>query len=126
MTKWDPLNAAEWSEVSSLLSDVLEWSFSGWTLRVIASLDQRIDYQVKCDRSILFGATKREVVVKTTTTKTTTTAVVAKYIQKRREKTKPNRFLEAKPNSYRWPNTCKGTQLMKKGRGGPYQPGEPR
>ena len=69
---------------------------------MIASLDQRIDYQVKCDRSILFGATKREVVVKTTTTtttETTTTAAVAeKYIQKRRKKTQPNRFLEAEPN----------------------------
>ena len=72
---------------------------------MIASLDQRIDYQVKCDRSILFGATKREVVVKRTT-KTTTTAAVAvaaaaaaaKYIQKRRKKTKPNRFVKAKPN----------------------------
>ena len=64
---------------------------------MIASLEQRIDYQVKCDRSILFGATKREIVVKTTT-KTTTAAVAEKYIQKRRKKTKPNRFLEAKPN----------------------------
>ena len=69
---------------------------------MIASLDQRIDYQVKCDRSILFGATKREVVVKTTTTTTTktatTVAVAAKYIQKRHKKTKPNCFLEAEPN----------------------------
>ena len=65
---------------------------------MIASLDQRIDYQVKCDRSISFGATKREVVVKTTTKTTTTAAVAAKYIQKRLKKTKPNRFLEAKPN----------------------------
>ena len=64
---------------------------------MIASLEQRIDYQVKCDRSILFGATKREVVVKTMT-KTTTAAVAEKYIQKRRKKTKPNHFLEAKPN----------------------------
>ena len=33
------------------------------------------------------------------TTKTTTTAAVAaKYIQKRRKKTKPNRFQEAVPN----------------------------
>ena len=38
-----------------------------------ASLDQRIDYQVKCNRSIEFGATKRETVVKTTTATTTTT-----------------------------------------------------
>ena len=67
---------------------------------MIASLDQRIDYQVKCDRSILFGATKREVVVKRTTKTTTTVAVAvaAKYIQKRRKKTKPNRFVKAKPN----------------------------
>ena len=65
---------------------------------MIASLDQRIVYQVKCDRSILFGATKREVVVKTTTKITTTAAVAAKYVQKRRKKTKSNRFLEAKPN----------------------------
>ena len=45
----------------------------------------------------------------------------------------PNRFLEAKrnpksrticlkPNSYCRPNTCKGTHLKRKGRGGPYQP----
>ena len=61
---------------------------------MIASLDQRIDYQVKCDRSILFGATKREVVVNTTTT----AAVAEKYIQKRRKKTQPNRFLEVEPN----------------------------
>ena len=33
-----------------------------------ASLEQRIDCQVKCDRSIQIGATKREIVVKTTTT----------------------------------------------------------
>ena len=33
-----------------------------------ASLEQRIGYQVKCDRSIQNGATKREIVVKTTTT----------------------------------------------------------
>ena len=65
---------------------------------MIASLDQRIDYQVKCDRSILFGATKREVVVKMTTKTTTTAAVAAKYIQKGRKKTKPNRFQEAVPN----------------------------
>ena len=65
---------------------------------MIASLDQRVDYQVKCDRSILFGATKREVVVKMTTKTTTTAAVAAKYIQKRRKKTKPNRFQEAVPN----------------------------
>ena len=45
---------------------------SGWTLRVKASLEQRIDYQVKCDRSIEFGATKREPEVKTTTKMTTT------------------------------------------------------
>ena len=51
----------------------------------------------------------------------------------------PNRFQDAEriqknepiPKSrtlvaYRTPNTCKGTQLMKKGRGDPYQPGEPR
>ena len=65
---------------------------------MIASLDQRIVYQVKCDRSILFGATKREVVVKTTTKTTTTVAVAAKYIQKRLKKTQPNLFLEAEPN----------------------------
>ena len=61
---------------------------------MIASLDQRMDFQVKCDRSILFGAAKREVVVKTTTmTKGTTTAAVAvKYIQKRRKKAKPSRI----------------------------------
>ena len=65
---------------------------------MIASPDQRIDYQVKCDRSILFGATKREVVVKTTTKTTRTAAVATKYIQKRGKETKSNRFLEAKPN----------------------------
>ena len=36
--------------------------------------------------------------MKTTTKTTTTAAVAAKYIQKRLKKTKPNRFLEAKPN----------------------------
>jgi len=58
---------------------------------VIASLDQRIDYQVKCDRSILFCTAKREVVVKTKTpttkTKITrTVAVEAKYIQNNAQK----------------------------------------
>ena len=41
-----------------------------------ASLAQRIDCQVKCDRSIQIGATKREIVVKTTTTTTRKAAVV--------------------------------------------------
>ena len=66
---------------------------------MIASLDQCIVYQVKCDRSIYFGAAKREVVVKTaTTTKkttiTTTVAVVAKYIQNNAQikKTQPKPF----------------------------------
>ena len=36
--------------------------------------------------------------MKTTTKTTTTAAVAAKYIQKRLKKTKPKRFLEAKPN----------------------------
>ena len=44
----------------------------------------------------------------------------------------PNRIQKAEPIpksrilDRRWPNTCKGTQPMKKGRGDPYQPGEPR
>ena len=37
-----------------------------------ASLAQRIDYQVKCDKSIQFGATKRETVAKTKTITATT------------------------------------------------------
>ena len=41
---------------------------SGWTLRVKASLAQRRDYQVKCNKYIEFGATKRETAVETTTT----------------------------------------------------------
>ena len=99
MTKWDPRTAAEWSEVPSLLSDVLEWSFSGWTLRVIASLDQRIDYQVKCDRSILFGATKREVVVKTKTKATTAAAVAAKYIENKAQRDEAEPFPRSQAES---------------------------
>ena len=41
-----------------------------------ASLAQRIDYQVKCDRSIQIGAAKRKIVVKTTTTTARKAAVV--------------------------------------------------
>ena len=62
-----------------------------------ASLAQRIDCQVKCDRSIEFCATKRETVVKTTLT-TTKRAAVAKSIWKMCKNTEPNRFLESKPN----------------------------
>ena len=47
-----------------------------------------------------------------------------KKSQKDEAEMKPNRILKAEL-SCRWPNTCKGTQLMKKGRGGPYQPGYP-
>ena len=60
-----------------------------------ASFEQRIDYQVKCDRYIEFDATKRETVVKTTTTTMTTAA--AKSIWERRKKTQPNRILKAEP-----------------------------
>ena len=70
-----------------------------------ASLGQRIDCQVKCDRSIQFGAAKREIVVKSTMTTTTTawwrppeeaqkdTAEPFPWIEA--ESKKPNLFLKA-------------------------------
>ena len=60
-----------------------------------ASLAQRNDYQVK--REIEFGATKRETAVAKTTTPTTT-KIDNESIWKKYKKTKPNHFLEAKPN----------------------------
>ena len=68
-----------------------------------ASLDQRVDCQVKCDRSIQFRATKREVVVKTTMRTTTVAKSIwqcAKICRRRWSRTeskKPSLFLKAEP-----------------------------
>ena len=73
-----------------------------------ASLEQRIDCQVKCDRSVEFCATKREPEVKTTTT---TKEAVAKSIWKMCKKMQPNRFLESKPNPKK-PNLFLEAELL--------------
>ena len=65
-----------------------------------ASLDQRVDCQVKCDRSIQFRATKREPEVKTTTTTTKSIWQCAKICSRRWSRTeskKPSLFLKAEP-----------------------------
>ena len=68
-----------------------------------ASLDQRVDCQVKCDTSIQFRAAKREVVVKTTMTTTTVAKSIwqcAKICSRRWSRTeskKPSLFLKAEP-----------------------------
>ena len=82
-----------------------------------ASLAQRIDCQVKCDRSIELCATKRETVVKTTTTTTTTTTTKAAEVHLEKaqrdgaepfprieaESKKPNLFLKAELTADRTP-----------------------
>ena len=146
-TNYLPVTRETTKLVSSDQMRSSHWSLMTWSLyftRVITVWLNLTNESFTCPAHKLssevwqihsFGATKREAVVMTTTT-TRTAAAVAKSIWKKRKKMQPNRFQDAKPNtknraysekpnSHRWSNTCKGTQLMKKGRGGPYQPGEP-
>ena len=62
-----------------------------------ASLEQRIDCQVKCDRSIQIGATKREIVAEDDDDDDEKNSGGDVHL-KRRKKMQPNRFLESKPN----------------------------
>ena len=61
-----------------------------------ASIEQRIDCQVKCDRSIQIGAAKREIVAEDDDDDEKSSG--GDVHLKRREKMQPNRFLESKPN----------------------------
>ena len=61
-----------------------------------ASLEQRIDCQVKCDRSIQIGAAKREIVAEDDDDDEKSSG--GDVHLKRRKKIQPNHFLESKPN----------------------------
>ena len=88
------------------------------------TLVQRIDYQVKCDKSIQFDATKREVVVKTTTT----ARAAAKYISEKGAKNTAQPFPKNRAESVLKAELLSLTEYLQqnptyeKGRGGPYQP----
>ena len=68
-----------------------------------ASLEQRIDYQAKCDRSVEFCATKREPEVKTTTTTKAAVVHLEKAQKDEAESKKPNLFLKAELTADRTP-----------------------
>ena len=88
------------------------------------SLVQRIDYQVKCDKSIQFGATKREVVVKTTTTTGRRRSTSVKKAQKNTAEPFPKNRAESvlKAELLSLTEYLQQNPTYEKGRGGPYQP----